>query len=794
MASWTVVGAVMETIPPHTCIDHVVPCCRANDLASLSATSRNILHFLREVGAFEALHRQHIAPLNDGTVFEEIASSSTKAKQSAAGPEDAPAPFENIVRACAPAVRFLNASLNIAAESNEWKHSYSLNDVGGRPRHPKQQCLPSQGGVRALTGMHISGKRLIALASQEDQYNGAVPIRVWLQSENSPSSKNGSASLISRNLISWRCIGACSGSNGQQKKRKKKKKNGNSGGSAGTGGADSGTCCAVCASSDNSDLVVAVFRPSSGVFTRSIRLFDLCEDLNVPVSTLTFSIPTKFLHPNPVVHLNFAAASSKIVYREGFQFHVFDIKEEGTTGTRSLHSVSVIGNGLPCDIEAFNNADSKFGGWAHTTYGPAWANYNLTWNRHSMCRQGTVDLAVGFTAGGKPPNFNNADAQSDVDEGAAEIESRMLHVWNTSTGEDYFIGDEQFRHHLHSLLQTDDGKLPSKGEIDGDTNSGHEHQATEAAEGTTANGGAQREVREDAEVEAQMAALRAMNLYDGSDSASQASESTTHRVSQQVASPPMDDAAVERHDLEEIPTRPGSCLMTCCGDRVFCVHSKEEPGAIGGGIGESILTVVSAWRLASRGGSKKSGLVGYGRTVVRRREVPFDMAVVTSNSACDFERGCVLFVCDRYECVLYEIATSSMLAAARFRWNSAPLAGRTLLLSGLYANDLNKSAEEEVGKDDESSISSSKNARVSPFVLAEVRRSGLVGYGPGIEPPWAPVDLKVQRKKEGRNNGLSQLVDQEEEEAGGRKKKKKKRQQKNKAKGVKVRMRCGGGR
>ena len=89
--------------------------------------------------------------------------------------------------------------------------------------------------------------------------------------------------------------------------------------------------------------------------------------------------------------------------------------------------------------------------------------------------------------------------------------------------------------------------------------------------------------------------------------------------------------------------------------------------------------------------------------------------------------------------MFYELGTPELLAAARVRWSSAPLQGRTLLLSGMYASEIDVAGGESEG-DDFKNGSDAREHRVpvAPYALVEVRRSGLEGYGPGIEPSWAP--------------------------------------------------------
>ena len=188
----------MQSIPSHTCVDHVVPCCYASDLHALSAASRGVLQYLREIGAFSALDRCGIAPLNGGDGDSAGRSALTK------GPQDE-ALAERRVRACAPALRWLGNGFDSGAfprgggekkSDSAGSHEYRLSDIGGRPRHPRDQCLPSQGRVRSLTGLHASGKRLVALASPEDQRAGAAPIRVWLQIESVGNPSKGSGGKV----------------------------------------------------------------------------------------------------------------------------------------------------------------------------------------------------------------------------------------------------------------------------------------------------------------------------------------------------------------------------------------------------------------------------------------------------------------------------------------------------------------------------------------------------------------------------------------------------------------------
>ena len=56
----------METIPAHVFTAHALPLLRCAGLHALSAASRSLLQYLRETGAFAALDRDRLVPLNGG--------------------------------------------------------------------------------------------------------------------------------------------------------------------------------------------------------------------------------------------------------------------------------------------------------------------------------------------------------------------------------------------------------------------------------------------------------------------------------------------------------------------------------------------------------------------------------------------------------------------------------------------------------------------------------------------------------------------------------------------------------
>ena len=125
--------------------------------------------------------------------------------------------------------------------------------------------------------------------------------------------------------------------------------------------------------------------------------------------------------------------------------------------------------------------------------------------------------------------------------------------------------------HLHTLLRTADGYRSTKSDL-GEAKREHgaeqkvTSQVTDEARVDSSSG------VDDAEVEAQMAALAAMNLYDGEISGTSSAPSATHEDRREIS---VNDNSAEEEEEEET-VRPGHCLLTCCGDRVFCVHSERN--------------------------------------------------------------------------------------------------------------------------------------------------------------------------------------------------------------------------
>jgi hypothetical protein len=680
----------ITSVPPQVSLVHFVPGCTASDIVQLSNTSNTILLYLREIGAF---HFLYVRDLPQGLQKKKDGATTTTTVNVS------PFECEQRLRRAMPCFQWLGAGIGgrhlTSADNGSaplQPHVYRFGDVGGTPRHPEQQVLPKYLQLQRFTQVDTAGKRLIGLAN--------ATIAVWMQK----------GDKAEPHRMTFATLQACSGSKGSSKKKKKRNNNNTSAGNNKSG------CLAVTACKTNPDLIAAVFHRSTHDDTfsieRSLQIFDLCEDLNVPVATTQFTVKRQHSNSEHTAFVNFIGKESKrnICVRDRWQFHIFSAPEG--------QLLSTVGNGEL--ITMTSEPENRFA--------QHWHQFNANWSRHSMCHvdQDRDELVVACTAGGCPIPTDD------------KKENALLHVWNAQSGSDYYVGDASLTAKLHVLLENPATlELPEERE----TNSGTE----------------QEDISEEQEI----------NNNNNND----------NNIN--------DDA--------------GHVLWTCAENRCFMVHSRHIKGHRERiqGVNMTCRTVVSHWKLSS----SKGTFVGHSETVVERKSLPCDMSVVVAGRNHPNTR--ILIVCDKYEATLHSCGPNVMLTR-RVAWRQPLLTGSTVLFSGMSSLP----SEFSAGETKNNHEYNSDGTEASPFVLIEVRRHGLVGYGPGIEPPWN-AGKKQKNKKSGsskKKNGMhtgggqgnkktdSYDSEDDEEERGGKKKKKKKRQASSKAKGVKVRMRCGGGR
>ena len=664
-------------IPASVALVHFVPRCTSSDIIQLSNTSSTILIYLREIGAFPFLYNRDL-----GTFVESNTLTTLEC--------------EKRLRRAIPSFKWLEmgiggeALFNIQSNATATttttvttpptkQYIYRLGDVGGLPKHQQKQILPKYGRLQGFTQMNIAGQRLIGIA------DGTIALWMQKQIKKEP------------HRIGFVTLQACSGNKGSSKK--KKKKNNSSGPNQRRVGSSGNGCLAVTACQTNPDLIAAVFGPLDDMpdkVEKSLYIFDLCEDLNVPVTTTQFTVQRQYSQHSTSVLFIGKEDSARICIRDRNQYHIFS--------SPAGKLMATIGDGKQGRIIKDKNY-----------FNIHWHQFRADWSRHSLCRSQENELVVACTEGGSPVSTED------------EQENALLHVWNTRDGSDFQVGDASFTTKLHTFLEN-----PETNQLD--------------------------------------------NKLD----------------------------ANENENENENVTPMGCVLYTCAENRCFMVHSRvvQNSHKLIQGVDMTCRTVVSHWKISSSSGS----LIGTSTAVIKRKGLPIDMSIVTPS-----KKTRILIICDRYEATLHSCG-ANMMITGRVTWLK-PLSSNygTVLFSGMSLYDGRTDTCSSTQNQVETKGNESVN-NIAPFIIVETKKRELIGYGPGIEPANNSEKKKKNngtgtkgkeggkgkgKGKGGNNNTQEEEEDSDEDEYDRRKKKKKKKKKKvvsQKAKGVKVRMRCGGGR
>ena len=187
----------------------------------------------------------------------------------------------------------------------------------------------------------------------------------------------------------------------------------------------------------------------------------------------------------------------------------------------------------------------------------------------------------------------------------------------------------------------------------------------------------------------------------------------------------------------DIPENMYHCLYTCSEDRVFVVHTKYDCNykSLIAGVNMTCRSVMSHFQLSSSSGT----FVGHSREYVERKDKPTDMSVVSDGAA-----RRLLIVADCHEATIHACGPE-MLVTSRISWRR-PLSGPTVMLSGMdngWDTKKTEGEEEEGGGGEQKQGETTVANKVAPFILVEVDRRGLTGYGPGMRIPKS-----IKKKKE----------------------------------------------
>jgi hypothetical protein len=372
----------VTSIPTSISLVHFIPRCTASDFIQLSNTSQTVLAYLREVGAFKYFYQRDLESVNNDGKSVTLDSHIC----------------EKRLRRAVPSFQWLSAGLGCMASNSASTfdgNPYHLSSIGGIPSNPSQS-LPIHDRQQHFFQVDSAGKRLVGLVG-----NDPTAIALWMRKTDKNNPRR----------VTFTSLSACSGCKSGSKKKKKS--------NSSNGSRNSKAVYAVTVCKSNPDLIAAVYGGGSKgpALVCSLHIFDLCEDLNMPVSTTNFvsqdCSSVLSTHSTTVV---FVAKSKRICVRQNFQFHIFS-SDDGSL-------LTTIGKKLP-------KYNSK----------KIWNDYCIGWNRNAICSANDNDeLVVGCMV-----------CHNDEDD--ALENDHFLHVWNATKETDFVVGTSMLTKKLRSVFQ-----------------------------------------------------------------------------------------------------------------------------------------------------------------------------------------------------------------------------------------------------------------------------------------------------------------------------------------------------